>query len=109
MAKQKHPVVAQIEATYTSHPMPAGAADAIKRQFAALAKKMHKALPDGREKSLVLTKLEEASFFAVAAAARPSADAPAAPAKKAAAATKAPKAKAEAKPRRLVQRATKAA
>lgn len=50
--------------------------DRVKRDFAdhpdlgRVAQKMVKTLPPGREQSLVLTKLEEAMFFANAAIAR---------------------------------------
>jgi hypothetical protein len=49
--------------------------DAIRADFGRLALKMAKTLPPSRETSLVLTKLEEASFFANAAVVRNPADA----------------------------------
>lgn len=53
--------------------------DAVRADLGRLAAKMVKTLPDGREKSLVLTHLEEAMFWGNAAIARhgESSDAPA--------------------------------
>jgi hypothetical protein len=42
----------------------------VREAFKDVARTMSN-LPDGREKALVMTKLEEASFFAHAAVARP--------------------------------------
>jgi hypothetical protein len=44
----------------------------IRAAFKEAATKVVKHVPDGREQALVLTKLEEASFYAVAGIARPS-------------------------------------
>lgn len=64
--------------------------DAVRADLGRLAAKMAKTLPDGREKSLVLTHLEEAMFWANAAIARHggSSGDPAPPAEKAAPAKK---------------------
>ena len=75
MARQKHPTMAQIERVFTHHqPADKNAAAALekmRKKFGALAVVVHKSLPDNREKAIVLTKLEEASMFAIAGMARP--------------------------------------
>lgn len=76
MPRTKHPRLAQVERAFTYH-QPASKdvsaqLDKIRATFKALAIKMHKALPENREASLALTKLEEASMHAISAVVRES-------------------------------------
>jgi len=73
VAATKKPEIQDIENRFRHHP-PTGNKgaqhEAVRGDLERLAKKFQKTLPDGREKSLVLTKLEEAMFWANAAIAR---------------------------------------
>jgi hypothetical protein len=65
---------ADIDLIFDAH-APGTEADRVAHQnvrdaYKDIARRMLVVLPDGREKALVLTKLEEASFFAHAAIAR---------------------------------------
>ena len=69
----KNPEIADIENRFKYHPateVTGPRHDAVRADLLRLAKKMQKDLPAGREKSLVITKLEEAMFWANAAIAR---------------------------------------
>lgn len=79
----KDPAKADIENRFNSHELTeegAAQCDAVRADLRRLAHKMQKSLPDGREKSLVLTHLEEAMFWANAAIARAGQSGEAAPA-----------------------------
>lgn len=84
----KDPAKADIENRFKFHPateVTGPQHDAVRADFLRLALKLHKALPDGRQKSLALTALEEGMHWANAAiacgqpAASPAADATPAP------------------------------
>lgn len=63
----------EIEKRFQSHSMGTNkwqAAQNLRRQFKELALSVNEKLPEGREKSIVLTKLEEASMMATAGIAR---------------------------------------
>jgi hypothetical protein len=86
MAARKNPEVADVENRFAFHPATETTGpkhDAVRATLLRVAKQMQRDLPDGREKSLVLTKLEETMFWANAAIARhqdvASSDAPAPP------------------------------
>ena len=68
----KDPVKADIESRFTFHPATKETGpkhDAIRADLKRLALKWHRELPDGRQKSLALTSLEEAQHWANAAVA----------------------------------------
>lgn len=72
MAREKSPqrvLLDRVKNDFAQHPA-SPQNDAVRADFGRLAAKMVKVLPPGREQSLVLTKLEEAMFWANAAIAR---------------------------------------
>lgn len=66
-------MIADIEHRFTNHP-PVGdtgaTLDLLTQAFIAIGKVLNDRLPDGREKSLAITKLEETSMWSKAAVAR---------------------------------------
>lgn len=70
---KKRPEIADIENRFAYHPATTTTGpkhDDVRAVLLRVALKMQRDLPDGREKSLVLTKLEETMFWANAAIAR---------------------------------------
>lgn len=66
----------EIERRFTSHKVDeerGAKIDALRKAFINLALTVENLVPAGREQAIVLTKIEEASFFAVAGVARPQA------------------------------------
>lgn len=65
--------LAEIRDRFTYHPPSTEGVkrhEALSTNFASLAEVVDETCPDGREKSLAMTKLEEAKFWASAAVAR---------------------------------------
>lgn len=70
---QKRPEVADVENRFKFHPATEKTGpqhDQVRNTMLRVAKQMVRDLPEGRERSLVLTHLEEAMFWANAAIAR---------------------------------------
>lgn len=86
MAREKSPLTLLLEDVknrFAFHPateVTGSQHDAVRRDLSRVAQGLAKLLPDGREKSLALTKLEEAMFWANASIARQPAESSADPA-----------------------------